>query len=50
VLKNGVWHYRPELPPQPVLRLAHSPHVGGYVAVHRDGLRAACRLPAGDRQ
>jgi hypothetical protein len=30
VLKNGVWHYRPALPPQAVLRLAHSPHAGGY--------------------
>jgi hypothetical protein len=30
VLKNGVWHYRPHLPPQTVLRLAHSPYVGGY--------------------
>jgi hypothetical protein len=30
VLKNGVWHYRPQLPPQTVLRLAHSPYVGGY--------------------
>jgi hypothetical protein len=30
LLKNGVWHYRPNLPPQAVLRLAHSPHAGGY--------------------
>jgi hypothetical protein len=30
VLKNGVWHYRPALPPQRVLRLSHSPHAGGY--------------------
>ena len=30
VLKDGVWHYRPPLPPQDVLRLAHSPHAGGY--------------------
>ena len=30
VLKNGVWHYRPQLPPQAVLRLTHSPYVGGY--------------------
>ncbi len=29
-LSHGVWHYRPELPPQVVLRLAHSPHAGGY--------------------
>lgn len=30
VLKSGVWHYRPTLPPQTVLRLTHSPHAGGY--------------------
>ena len=30
VLKNGIWHYRPQLPPQAVLRLSHSPHAGGY--------------------
>ncbi|NJD36691.1 MAG: DUF1850 domain-containing protein [Betaproteobacteria bacterium] len=30
VLKNGVWHYRPQLPPQAVLRLSHSPHTAGY--------------------
>jgi hypothetical protein len=30
VLRNGIWHYRPHLPPQPVLRLSHSPHAGGY--------------------
>jgi hypothetical protein len=30
VLKDGVWHYRPALPPQTVLRLTHSPYPGGY--------------------
>lgn len=30
VLRDGVWHYRPELPPQAVLRLTHSPHAAGY--------------------
>jgi len=30
VLKDGVWHYRPALPPQTVLRLTHSPYTGGY--------------------
>lgn len=29
-LKNGVWHYRPALPPQTVLRLTHSPYTSGY--------------------
>ena len=31
VLKNGVWHYLPPLPPQAALRLSHSPHVAGYM-------------------
>ncbi|MBI4756714.1 MAG: DUF1850 domain-containing protein [Betaproteobacteria bacterium] len=26
-LEAGVWHYRPAVPAQPRLRLAHSPHV-----------------------
>ncbi len=30
VLKQGVWHYRPGLPPQGALRLTHSPYAGGY--------------------
>jgi hypothetical protein len=30
VLKDGVWRYRPLLPPQTVLRLAHSPYTSGY--------------------
>ena len=30
VLRNGVWHYRPALPPQGVLRLSHSPYTSGY--------------------
>lgn len=30
VLKKGIWHYRPALTPQSVLRLSHSPHAGGY--------------------
>ena len=29
-LKSGVWHYRPEVPPQRELRLTHSPHAAGY--------------------
>jgi hypothetical protein len=29
-LKDGVWHYRPALPPQAALRLTHSPHAAGY--------------------
>lgn len=30
VLQNGVWHYRPSLPPQATVRLMHSPHTAGY--------------------
>lgn len=30
VLKDEVWHYRPKLPPQTVLRLSHSPYTRGY--------------------
>ena len=30
VFKDGVWHYRPQLPPRKMLRLAHSPYVAGY--------------------
>ena len=30
VLKNGGWHYRPQLPPQTVLRLTHSSYAGGF--------------------
>ncbi len=30
VLRDGVWHYRPPLPPQQHLRLTHSPHTADY--------------------
>jgi hypothetical protein len=30
VFENGVWRYRPALPPQEVLRLTHSPYTAGY--------------------
>lgn len=31
VLDAGVWHYRPAIPAQHVLRLTHSPHASGYI-------------------
>ncbi len=30
VLRNGIWHYRPAVPPQKVVRLSHSPYTSGY--------------------
>ena len=30
-LRDGVWHYRPQVPPQAVLRLNHSPYAPGYM-------------------
>ena len=30
VLKQGVWHYQPDLPAQSSLRLTHSPYTTGY--------------------
>jgi hypothetical protein len=29
-LEDGVWHYRPKLPPLERLRLSHSPYAGDY--------------------
>lgn len=29
-LENGVWHYRPKLPPLEKLRITHSPYTAGY--------------------
>jgi hypothetical protein len=50
LLRAGVWRYRPNLPPQPTLRLTHSPHTAGYelclsghcapLATHLSGLPA----------
>ena len=59
VLKNGVWHYRPALPPQgnsaiaelrlAELRLTHSPHAAGYeLCIDGDCRPLADRLPGID--
>jgi len=29
-LENGVWHYKPKLPPLDKLRITHSPYTAGY--------------------
>jgi hypothetical protein len=31
VLRDGIWHYRPNVPPLPLLMLAHSPYATGYL-------------------
>ncbi|WP_077036863.1 DUF1850 domain-containing protein [Pelomonas sp. KK5] len=31
---QGVWHYRPALPPLPALRLTQSPYTAGYELCH----------------
>jgi hypothetical protein len=43
-LKTGIWHYRPALPPQDLLRLSHSPHAGGYELCHAGGCRPLADL------
>ena len=43
VLRQGVWHYRPAVPPLPRLVLTHSPYAAGY-ELCRDG---QCRPLAG---
>jgi len=45
-LLAGVWHYRPHLPPQSVLRLTHSPHAAGY-EICRSGCAALAALLPG---
>jgi hypothetical protein len=49
VLKNGVWHYRPAVPPQQALRLTHSPYTAGYELCIEDRCRPlADHLPGID--
>ncbi len=44
-LANGVWHYRPHLPPQAALRLAHSAHTAGHEICFPGCVLLAGRLP-----
>lgn len=39
-LREGVWHYRPEIAPQAELLLANSPGVAGYELCSQAGCRA----------
>jgi hypothetical protein len=39
-LEKGVWHYKPELPPQEQLRLTHSPFAAGYEICAKGACRA----------
>jgi hypothetical protein len=48
VFEAGAWRYRPTLPPQPVLRLTHSPHAAGYELCATDCQPLADRLPGID--
>ncbi|MFA4968091.1 MAG: DUF1850 domain-containing protein [Sulfuritalea sp.] len=49
VLRNGVWHYRPTVPPQKVVRLTHSPYTAGYELCVTDHCRPlADHLPGID--
>jgi hypothetical protein len=51
VLRDGVWHYRPKLPPLPTLLLAHSPYAGSYqLCVAGECRRIADHLPGLPRE
>ena len=40
VLRNGVWHYQPKLPPLSHLRLARSAHVADYLLCQSGACRS----------
>jgi len=46
-LRNGVWHYQPQLPPLERLRLTHSPYTAGYEICSTKGCRALAALLPG---
>lgn len=39
VLRDGVWHYRPQVAPQARLLLAHTPYTAGYELCDGGGCR-----------
>lgn len=46
-LRNGAWHYAPELPPLPRVALRHSPHAAPYEFCTAQGCRTAADLLPG---
>jgi hypothetical protein len=46
-LRNGVWHYVPQLQPQPRIALRHSPHAAPYAFCTAGGCRSATELLPG---
>jgi len=49
VLRNGAWHYAPNIPPLPRLRLAHSTFTAGYELCAEGRCRPLAEL-AGDAE
>ena len=45
--KNGVWHYKPILPPLERLRLTHSPYTAGYEICSSGGCKPLTTILAG---
>ncbi len=45
--KDGIWHYKPHLPPIEQLRLTHSPYVAGYEICSASGCQALTTVLAG---
>jgi len=47
LLRNGVWHYRPALPPLERLRLTHSPYAKDYELCNAGSCRSLAELLPG---
>ena len=46
-IRNGVWHYRPNLPPLEQLRLTHSPYTAGYEICSAGGCKPLTAILTG---
>lgn len=46
-LRNGIWHYKPQLPPLERLRLTHSPYTAGYEICSADGCQQLTAILGG---